>query len=323
VWSIKKKSDAGELPEFCRFLDDEAEVLRRALRRRDWPAARQILEVADPEHRAYHFSVAATTVGVERWIPAVVRDEPGSVLPLLLQGAGLLTSAWGLRRDGVAGAVSDAGSELWFRLVRQAEQCVEEVLRRDPGRADAWTWSVALSRALQLPEGERWRRFGRLTEIEPDNWYGHEQMLLALSPRWGGSSEAMFEFARSRAAACPGTHVPALVVLAHHEQIAHLAYLAEPDNPDRPSSLEYWTAAGVMDEVWEAAEASFWHDDYRTSVLTPIVWNHFAYAFALGDFFQPAWSVFESIGDDWITRQPWETVKFFVQTREYTEKYLD
>ncbi|GIE88703.1 hypothetical protein [Actinoplanes regularis] len=316
MWSTKKKDD--DVPEFCRFLDEDAEHLRRALRKQDWPTARGILEAADPEHRSHYFSVAATTVGVERWIA----DEPDSVLPLLLRGAGLLTSAWELRRDGLAGPLSDAGAELWSRLVRQAEECVDEVLRRDPGRADAWTWSIALSRALELPEQERRRRFQRLIEIEPDNWYGHEQMLLALSPRWGGSSEAMFEFARTRAAACPGTHIPALVVLAHREQIAHLAYLAEPDDPDRGEDLAYWEPEAVTDELWDAAHASFWHDDYEITLLTPIVWNNFAYAFAWGDFHKPAWSIFESIEDDWITREPWDTIKFFLRSRNYTRENL-
>jgi hypothetical protein len=324
VWSIKKKqSGADDDLEFCRFLDEDAERLRRALRKQDWPTARGILGATDPEHRSYYFSVAATTVGVERWITDVIRDEPDSVLPLLLRGAGLLTSAWELRRDGLASKLSDAGAELWFRLVRQAEECVEEVLRRDPRNVDAWVCSIALSRALELPEDERQRRFQQLINVEPDNWYGHQQMLLALTPQWGGSSEAMFKFAHARAAACPGTHIPTLLVLAHLEQNAHEVYLAEPDDPDRALSLTYWEPEAITDELWEAAEASFWHDDYRISLLTPIVWNNFAHAFAWGDFHKPAWSLFDSIGADWITRDPWNTIKFFIRSRNYTEENLD
>lgn len=315
MWPKKKKySDA---PEICRFLDEDAELLRRALRRRDWPAARGVLETDDPELRSYYLSVAASTVGVERWI------TPDSGLSLLLRGAGLLTSAWPLRRDGVDGALSEAGTELWFRLVRRAEEDIMEALRLDPGLTDAWIWSIALSRALGLPAEEHRRRFERLIEIEPDNWYGHMQMLLALSPKWGGSAEAMFAFARDRAAACPATHIPALVVPAYREHNLHEAYLAEPDDPDQSLSLTFWEPEVVMDEVWDAAQASFWHDDYQTSLLTPIVWNYFAYAFAWGDFHKPAWSLFTSIGDDWITREPWGHAGFFVQSRNYTRENLD
>ncbi|GAA4590530.1 hypothetical protein BJY16_009264 [Actinoplanes octamycinicus] len=303
MWSTKKR---GGDPEFCRFLDEDAEELRRSLRRQDQPTAHRILAAPDPEHRSYYFSVAAATVGAER------SDS------LLLRGAGLLTSAWELRRDGLAGPISAAGADLWSRLTAQAEECVGEVLRREPGNADAWAWSIALSRALNLPEEERRRRFQRLIEIEPDHWFGHEQMLLALSPRWGGSSEAMFGFARERAAARPGTHLPTMIVLAHREQLDHLTYLAEPDDPDRGRDLAYFEPEAVMDEVWDAAQASFWHDDYRISLLTPIVWNHFAFAFAWGDFHKPAWSLFESIGEDWITREPWGTLKLFTRSRDYT-----
>ncbi|GIF03722.1 hypothetical protein [Actinoplanes siamensis] len=316
MWSIKKRSDAGDAPEFCGFLDDDAERLRRALRAQDWRSAREILGTDNPERRSYYFSVAAATVGVERWI------TEDTAPALLVRGAGLLTSAWTLRRDGLGSTLGETGARLWSRLVRQAEQCVEESLRRDPGQADAWTWSIALSRALNLPGPERLRRFQRLIEIEADHWFGHEQMLLALSPRWGGSSEAMFEFARTRAAACPGTHLPALIVLAHREHNLHQEFLAAPDDPDRGLSLTYWEPEAVMDEVWDAAQASFWHDDYSTSALTPIVWNLFAYAFTWGDFHKPAWSLFESIGEDWITRQPWGSVEFFLRSRNYAKENL-
>src|SRR6185312_15701065 len=126
--------------------------------------------------------------------------------------------------------------------------------------ADAWAWSIAASRALGLPLPERQRRFQRLIEIEPAHWYGHEQMLTALTPAWGGSSEAMFDFARNRAAACPGTHVPAMIVLAHRAQNAHLAQLAQPDEPERSLSLSYYEPEAVTDELWDAVQGSLWHD---------------------------------------------------------------
>ncbi|GGN48645.1 hypothetical protein FHR83_009027 [Actinoplanes campanulatus] len=321
MWPFKKESAAEEeAPEFCRFLDEDAERLRDALRKRDWETARGILGATDPETRSYYFSVAASTYGIERWITGA---EPGAALPLLIRGAALLTSAWELRPDGWTGRISDAAAELWTRWVSQAAACIDEVTTREPGWADAWTWSIALSRSLGLPLDERWRRFHRLIEIEPDHWYGHEQMLLALTPKWGGSSEAVFDFARTRAAACPGTHIPALVALAHREHNAHLSAVREPDNPDRSLELTYYEPTEITDDLWEAAQLSFWHDDYETTVLTPIVWNNFAYAFAWGDFHKPAWALFDSIGEDWITRSPWGDVEFFLRSRDYTRDNLE
>ena len=57
--------------------------------------------------------------------------------------------------------------------------------------------------------------------------------------------------------------------------------------------------------------------------LSSFLWIRLiAYAFAWGDFHKPAWSMFESIEDDWITREPWNTIKFFLRSRNYTKENL-
>lgn len=323
MWPFKKERAVEEdAPEFCRFLDEDGEELRAALVRRDWETARGILTAPDPETRSYYLSVAAGTYGIEKWITAAGAGRD-STLTLLIRGAALLISAGELRRDGHSAPVTVAAAELWDRWVNQAARYIDEVLVREPGWADAWAWSIALSRALGLPLQERLRRFQRLIEIEPAHWYGHEQMLIALAPKWGGTSEAMFGFARERATSCPGTHVPTLVALAHREHNAHLSYVREPDNPDRSLEMTYYDPEAVTDDIWDAAQLSFWHDDYQTTLLTPIVWNNFAYSFAWGDLHKSAAVLFESIGDDWITRSPWGDIDFFLKSRGYTHDNLD
>jgi hypothetical protein len=325
VWPFTKGRSAADedVPEFCHFLGDpDAERLRFVLRKRDWDTAREILSAAGPEHRSYYVRVAAGTVGIEKWISGPIREEPGSALPLLIKAAHMVSWSWelpGAFRDTATGEeVAIAAGHL-----TRADELLDEVLERSPGDADAWTYKLEASRALHLPQVERWRRFERLIAIDPTHWYGHEEMLWCLRPDWGGNTPAMFDFARTRAVACPGTHVPTLVVLAHRAHTWNLARAKKPGEADRTLDLTYYESGKVMDEIWDAAQLSVWYDDYRETLLTPIVWNNFAFAFTYGDFHKPAWSLYEAMGEDWITEHPWDDVGFFLKSRTYTRDNLD
>lgn len=185
-----------------------------------------------------------------------------------------------------------------------AENCLDEVIERDPGCAEAWHYLVVLGRARQLPMEERRRRFGKLIEIGPTHLFGHEQMLNNVMAKWSGSHEAMFDFARTRAAAHPGTDIQLLVAQAH---------------------LEYWRAektAGYLNrgevagEIYAAARNSLWHPGYRRSLLTPVLWNHFAYCLSLGSFHREACEIYDQIGDEWIRTAPWNGVKRYARSRD-------
>jgi hypothetical protein len=325
VWPFNKGRSAAdeEAPEFCHFLGDEAaERLRFVLRKRDWDTARAILSTADPEHRSYYVRVAAGTLGIEKWISGPIREEPGSTLPLLVKAVQMVNSSWDL-----PGAFRDTATteerKIAIGHLTRADELLDEVLDRSPGDADAWMYKLEASRALHLPQVERWRRFERLIEIDPTHWYGHEEMLWCLRPDWGGNTPAMFDFARTRAAACPGTHVPTLVVLAHRAHTWHLAKAKNPGKADRSLDLTYYENEKVMNDIWNASQLSVWHDDYRETLLTPIAWNNFAFAFTYGDYHKPAWSLYEAMGEDWITEHPWDDVDFFLKSRAYTRDCLD
>lgn len=201
---------------------------------------------------------------------------------------------------------------MWFQRLRLAEDCLDEVLDRDPKCAEAWHQKIILGRARQLPMEERWRRFNKLIELDPHHLFGHEQMLENLMPKWSGSTEAMFDFARTRAAACPATHIPVLVAQAHLEH-----RWSEENEGD------YLRRKDIAGEIYAAAHASFWHDDYPVSLLTPVLWNQFAYALTRGRYFREACHIYDSIGDDWVRLHPWRSVERFLELREWAREEAD
>ncbi|KHD75224.1 hypothetical protein MB27_24370 [Actinoplanes utahensis] len=288
------------------------------MRKRDWDTARAILAGADPEHLSYYVTVAGGVRDVTRWITGPIREEPDSALPVLIRGAALVSLAWEVSEAAGESGESPEVRQAWAK----ADECLDEALRLDPACADAWAYKIEVSRAAALPVEERWRRFHRMIEIYPGHWYGHVEMLMALAPEAGGTTGAMLEFARTRAAACPATHIPALVVRAHLAHHAHLEKLRNPAGKGAIADWSYLERDDITDEIWDAGQLSVFHDDYHETLLTPIPWNLFAYAFTYGDILKQASNLYEVISDDWITREPWGDMDFFLASRAYTHRNL-
>jgi hypothetical protein len=270
--------------------DPAAAALRSALAGRDWGTARAILTASpEPDHLSLLIRVAADTPGIQDWIEEPIRDDSQSVFPLLVRGAHAVYWAWEARGTGMGSTVGEDQWRAWFARLKLAENCLDEVLERDPANAEAWHYLVILGRARQLPFEERWYRFNNLIAIRPAHYMGHTQMLNNLMAKWSGSAEQMFEFARDRAARYPGTALPSLIAAAHLERRFSAG------------GNEYMERKEIGDELVEAAQQSIWHPEYRQTAVTPLLWNRFAHAFALADRFAEADWCFERIADRLVT----------------------
>ncbi|MET8910979.1 hypothetical protein [Micromonospora sp. NPDC004551] len=308
----KKQERSGDADKLAigGFLDDESELLSEALLDREWGAARRILAAADKEHFMYYVQVAAATRGVEEWIDGPIRAQPDDPLPLLIGGARAIYWAGEARGDGRASTVPKDAWPVWFQRLELAENLLDQALDRHPALAEAWHYKISLSRNRQLPAEERWRRFDRLIEIDPSHLFGHLTMLDSLLPKWGGSWDEAFRFARERTAACPATNVPLLIMKVHRN------FRWESENGE----TRYYQRPDVASETYDAAEQSVWHDDYETTTLTPILWNHFAFALTYGRYFRQACTLYDAIGSDFIRKEPWQTVERYRNMRDWAHE---
>ena len=303
--------------EIDRFLgDDAARRLHDRLVARDWASARDILsQPMSTEQFGLMLITAADVEGVEAWIDDAVTTEPQSTLPLLVKGARHVYWAWEARGTGRSDSVAKDAWNVWFNRLKVAEDCLDEVVERDPHNVEAWHWLIVLGRARQVSTEERWRRFNGLIAVDPHHYYGNSQMLEGVKEKWSGSHDEMFRFARERAQSGPATMLPLLVVESHLEY--------RWGN----GGLEYMERADVGDDLVAAAHQSLWHPDYRPTVQTRILLNNFAFAFALADRFDEAERCFAEIGDDRVTRRPWgdgneSAAKSFLRLRTYVRANL-
>ncbi|GAA1792540.1 hypothetical protein GCM10009682_13050 [Luedemannella flava] len=313
---FKKKAAEVETVVIDPLLGDETgRLLEAAVAARDWPTIRSVLTTPMTSNdRQWLMSVVLDDPNLQLWINDVVAAERDSTLPLLLKGSRYIRWAWEARGSGGASTVSQDAWKIWFDRLRQAEDCLDEVVEREPRNADAWQGLITLGRARQVDAEERWRRFYGLVAAEPTHFGGNRQMMQGLMRKWSGSHEQMFEFARQRTAEFPGTDLPFLIVEAHLE-------MWENDGH------EYLEKPEIGDEILAAAHQSIWHPDYQRTRRTPLLLNTFCFAFCVADLYGAADRCFGEIGDNLVTSWPWsqladDAVTNFKDMRDYVRDNL-
>jgi tetratricopeptide (TPR) repeat protein len=294
-WKSSRQPVPATLQVDPAFGDPDAALLRDAMERADWDTVQRIITAAaDPDDEAFLVDVAAAVEGCEQWLPDVVRDNLDSTLPLLVYGARAVAWAWEARSRAAAGYVSEEQFALFLERLRLADDCLQSVVRRDPGRAAAWQQLITVARGQQLDLDEATRRFERAVTHHPGQVRAHQQLLQNLCRKWSGSHEKMHRFAReSMLNAPPGSPLGHLVALAHLEQWL-----------DQGGDTGYIMSLGVCRSLHEAADKSIRHPAYQKKPGWPYVHNVFAMAFDLAGERAAAAEQFELIGD-LVTQFPW------------------
>jgi hypothetical protein len=142
----------------------------------DYRTISEILaEVTDPDDHTFYIRQLTSVDGVENWIDEWVAAEPRSTLPLLCKGSHAIHWAWEARGGGRAETVSREAFRIFFRRLKLAEDCLDEVTERDRDGATAWALLVILGRGRELGIEETGRRFEEVRRRHPWHVQAHEQ----------------------------------------------------------------------------------------------------------------------------------------------------
>jgi hypothetical protein len=277
--------------------DPIAAQLSTAAKQGDWRTISDVLSgVEHPDDHTFYVKAAAYTSGVERWVDDWVAAEPRSTLPLLVKGAHAIDWAWDARGGGRADTVSAEAFKVFFKRLKIAEDCLDDVTDRDRDSATPWAFLVILGRARQVGIDETRRRFEEARQRYPWHLEAHDQMLQQLCAKWGGSHELMHEFAQRTL-----TEMPAGSPLGRLTAIAHLEHGTELP---RGENSAYLASAEVGQQLLAAAERSVRHPDYVRRPGWPVTHSAFAMMFTFAEEFAAAVEQFEVIGD-LVTEWPW------------------
>ncbi|GAB2937891.1 hypothetical protein GCM10027280_27630 [Micromonospora polyrhachis] len=278
--------------------DPAARLVYDALARRDWPTARDALtSVTDPDDHAFCVSVAAEVPGVQDWIEEWITAEPDSTLPVLVRGTHAVRWAWEARGTARAAYTSQDQFREFHKRLKFAENCLDEVVERDPDDTTGRMYLVLSARGRQVDRAEVRRRFDEVIARHPYHRLAHEHMLQYRCQKWSGSHEEMFTFARESAAKAPaGSSLGELIAVAHIER-----WLGLPS----PEDADYMKTSAVVAELNAAADRSIRHPDFQRQSGWPVLHNLFAFAFALAGDHRSALEQFDVVGDQ-VTEWPWQ-----------------
>lgn len=207
----------------CGKMSTSVEVVERALdaaaERADFAAIEQTLgPMRGPgiwADRTFYIARLAGKLPLEAldgWRAAV----PNSAVAALIRGRARIETGAQVRGGDVASRTAAAalhGFEEWLALADEDLRAASMLDAYDP------TPYVSRLRVLQGTgrRAEAPATFRELQSRDAHHFAGHHAMLMTLTRKWGGSHEAMFDFARHAAATRAGT-LPLLVAVAHLER---------------------------------------------------------------------------------------------------------
>lgn len=269
------------------FGDPTARRLRDSARSGDWRplhahlegcrdgAQRELLVEALGEHELFRGREAV----FEQWCAA----HPESALPYLVRARWLISAAWAARGGGVAGTVDRQGWQSFYGLLERAEQDLARACDLDPTDPTPWALRLVSARGLQAGPDEARLRFEALVARDPHHRLGHAMRLTGLCRKWGGSHEAMFEFARQAAASAPaGSLLGGLIAQAHAERWMYAAGMAESAQDDPQwfgKASRYFQDPAVRQELIAAWDRSLGSPAFRDTPLAAQARNWFAFCF--------------------------------------------
>lgn len=271
----------------------EVRALRAGLVARDWAAVRAVLDAAPgPVARTMLIRFGAdvdtkNADGLEAFLRETANSDPDDSAAAAMLAHQLINIGWEIRSGYRAEHVSQAQFKSFHGWLRLAETVLFEAIARHPADPALWVARVTSARGLGLSLAETRRRYDRLVAVDPHHLPGQIGFLQQLCPKWGGSWEVLHPWCReAMLAAPPGAPQGALVADGHIEHWLELG-----------GSDAYFNGPPVRRDLYEAAERSVWHADFRRDYGWVYAVNHFAMAFSLIRDRKAAKTMFEMLGD--------------------------
>jgi hypothetical protein len=271
----------------------------------DWRS----IEAAHGESRdwATRSAVAQSLLGMP---PAVEWQNscPRSSLGWSVRGAQFIRMAWDIRGNGKATTVADSSWGDFFATLSEADRSLRIAAELDPEDPYPWSQLLWTGNGLQVSKDDILQRFAELQRRDAGHYHGWLAVIPAVSKKWGGSHELMFDVARDGDRKLPSGSVGRVGVARAHEE--RRLYMSAFDD-DREGAKNYFKSPDVAAELSAAASNSVFSDYLRPDASTRQAQSWFSYSLALvGDVLPAerlrAAALFRQIGDSGIPMQPWQ-----------------
>ena len=253
--------------------------------------------LGDPDSCSYAVRLLSEIPGSEGCFERLARSGTAGSLGEVLLASRHIQLGWEVRTAQRAENVSREQFDSFHEHLRTAERILIDVTAREPDNVPAWDLRMITVRGLELGHSEARRRYQQVAKWRPHHYPAQAQLLQQLCPKWSGSWDEMFQYARECAnAAPPGSVNPVLVVEAHLER-----WRDEPAGDD----IAYLRQPEVQQEIVAAATRSVLHPAFRRNYRWYSAHGFFALAYSLVGDHGKAARHFRML-DNYMAKTPWD-----------------
>jgi tetratricopeptide (TPR) repeat protein len=147
-----------------------------------------------------------------------VKHNPSSHFANACAGIFYVRYAWDARGSGWGNTVVKEGAKLYQDRLLAAKDYLDKAYQLNASDPAVPAWLITAAMGLGLEEEEMEQQFRRAVKADKTDYDGYKAKLVYLAPKWHGSAEKMFRFAREAARQAPaGSMVPVVLAAAHWE----------------------------------------------------------------------------------------------------------
>lgn len=208
--------------------------------------------------------------------------------------------AWYARGGGFASTVTEEGFSLFKERLLTAKEYLDKSYSLNHSDPFVPAALITAAMGLGLEREEMEKQFERAILADPTEQQAYSNKLAYLMPKWHGSKEEMFSFAREAVKnAPPGSRIPGVLLEAHWEM-----YFRSNSNVSYFRNPVVWKE---MKEVYLTLSNRF--PDSNS------IHNWFARTAYLAGDYEIAREELKRIGDDWL-EAAWDDKKTFDEVKE-------
>jgi tetratricopeptide (TPR) repeat protein len=241
------------------------------------------------------YSMEKWLANFEHWL----KSNPASHFANAAIGMFYIDYAWHARGDSWGTTITKEGSRLYKERLLKARDFLEKAYTADPSDPIVPSCLITVATGLGLGYAEMEKQFQRAIQANRSNFDAYSTKLEYLKPKWHGSKDLMFSFARETVRnAPPDSMAPLVLARAHWEMY------------DRSEDKNYFKRP----EVWNEVKAVYIMLCQRFPESNERH-NWFAITAYLAGDFATAKQELAIIKDDW-SRSVWSSEAAFTKAKE-------
>ena len=230
-----------------------ARQVQMAARKGDWRSVAEIFRrEKDPSCRGLLVGVAADVEESEKWLDEWTAQQPQNGEAWLMSGRRWAMRGMAARGSGKATDVKEDAWDPFYDALRHSDEQLEKASALLPTDPLPWMYRLSVSMLFGDDLSQRQGFYEEGKRLAPNYGGLHLVAVYAVTEKWGGSHELMFDVARQAMAAAPatGTVVPLAVAFAHVERWLYIWAFDE----DQKGAEAYFRSRDVIKELHAAWE---------------------------------------------------------------------